>query len=105
MSQSRITTKEGVVHHRFAIIGGGLAGLMMYVVLRFRGVPAADIGIYSRDMYPEACWERSIRAIGQTQLRSESLGHFYPTDSPGLATIEALSNWSIKPIVLSWFDR
>lgn len=105
MPEDLLAARAPVPCHRFAIVGGGFGALMMQSVLRFRGVPASDIQIYSNDMYPEASWERSIRAIGQTHLRSESLGHFYPTDSPGLATVEAFVQWSVKPLVLSWFDQ
>lgn len=88
-----------------AIIGGGFGALMSYAVLRFRGIPASQIAIFSPDSSPEHSWERFIRAINLEHLRSESTGHFYPTDSPGLATMEAFRMWSIQPIIQSWFDR
>ncbi len=90
---------------RVAIIGGGFGALMTYATLRFRGVARDDITIYSPDSSPEQSWERYIRAIKLHSLRSESGGHFYPTDSPGLATIEAWKTWSLRPLVESWFDR
>ncbi len=90
---------------RVAIIGGGFGALMTYATLRFRGVRRDDITIYSPDSSPEQSWERYIRAINLHSLRSESGGHFYPTDSPGLATIEAWRTWSPRPLVQSWFDR
>lgn len=88
-----------------AIIGGGFGALMAYGVLRFRGVRHEDIRIFSPDSSPEMSWERQIRAIKLHALRSESIGHFYPTHSPGLATLDAISDWSIRPLVQSWFDR
>lgn len=87
-----------------AIIGGGFGALMAVAVLRFRGVALHDIRVYSDNGSPEKMWEKTIRAFGLTHMRSESAGHFYPTDSPGLATVEAVATWSLKPLVLSWFD-
>lgn len=87
-----------------AIIGGGLGALMMVAVLRFRGVPCREIAVYADRGAPEDRWEETVRAFRLTHLRSESLGHFYPTDSPGLASVEACQTWSPKPLILSWFD-
>lgn len=88
-----------------AIVGGGFGALMAYTVLRFRGIPSDQIAIFSPDSSPEHSWEQFVRAINLEHLRSESTGHFYPTDSPGLATIEALRTWSLRPLIQSWFDR
>lgn len=89
---------------KIAIIGGGFGALMAVGVLRFRGVSGQDITVYSESDGPERVWEKTVRAFRLTHMRSESLGHFYPTDSPGLATVEAATNWSLKPLLLSWFD-
>lgn len=96
---------ESIRRAPIGIIGGGFGALITYITLRFRGVPAKDILIFSPDTSPEQAWERSARAINLTWLRSESSGHFYPTDSPGLATIQSLKTFSLKPIIQSWFDR
>lgn len=93
-----------VIQAPIGIIGGGFGGLMTYIMLRFRGVPAHDIRIFTTDTSPEQSWARFVRAINQKTLRSESVAHFYPTDSPGLATVEAFKMWSLKPIIQSWFD-
>lgn len=98
------STTATVPHKRIGIVGGGFGGLITYTVLRWRGVPARDIVVFSPETSPEKSWARLVRAIGQRDMRSESIGHFYPTDSPGLATMAALHQWSIKPLVLSWFD-
>lgn len=90
---------------RVGIIGGGFGALITYVILRFRGVPATDIAIFSPDASPEKSWEGFARAINLKTLRSESTGHVYPTDSPGLATMQAVKTWSLRPIIQSWFDR
>lgn len=78
---------------------------MAYAVLRFRGVSSQDIRIFSPDSSPEASWHAFVKNINQKTLRSESVAHFFPTDSPGLATYESLKNWSIKPLIYSWFDQ
>lgn len=90
---------------RVGIIGGGLGALTAYVVLRFRGVPAKEIIVFSPNSSPEEPWERLSRFIGLKWLRSESVGHLFPTDSPGLATVEAITSRSLKPIIQSWFNR
>lgn len=94
----------GMLHSKIAIIGGGFGALMTVSVLRFRGVPLSDICVYSDSGNPEGLWEKTVRAFRLTHMRSESLGHFYPTDSPGLASVEAVKTWSAKPLILSWFD-
>lgn len=90
---------------RVGIIGGGFGALITYVILRFRGVPGSDIAVFSPDPSPEKSWENFARAINVKSLRSESTGHFYPTDSPGLATVQAVKTWRLWPIIQSWFDR
>lgn len=87
------------------IIGGGFGALLSFGALRFRGVPAQDIRVFSATASPEETWLGFVHMIGQSFMRSESDGHFLPTTSPGLATVEALNSWSLKPILLSWFDR
>lgn len=96
--------KSPVPTYHIGIVGGGFGALMTYVTLRFRGVRAAHIRIFSPDRSPEASWHSYVRSIGQKTLRSESVAHFFPADSPGLATYEAFATWSIKPLILSWFD-
>lgn len=86
------------------IVGTGLAGFMAYVVLRYRGVPADQIIVVGPDKQPFENWYTFVSAISQTQMRSESAAHFFPVDSPGLATIELLRNFNIKPLIASWFD-
>ena len=92
-------------HKLVGIVGGGFGGLLTFIVLRWRGVLARDIVVFSPEGSPESSWVRFAHAIKQQDMRSESTGHFFPTDSPGLATIAALRGWSLKPIVLSWFDQ
>lgn len=87
-----------------AIIGGGLAGFMAYVVLRFRGMKTSDIAVIASEAAPHTSWYQFVSSIWQTSMRSESTGHFFPTDSPGLATVEAFTYWSIKPLIQSWFN-
>lgn len=87
------------------IVGGGFGALLVYTTLRFRGVKAGDMAVFAPERSPVACWQKFASAICQRDMRSESVGHFYPTDSPGLATVEAIRTFSLKPLVLSWFDR
>lgn len=91
-------------HSRIGIVGGGFGALMTLAVLRFRGVPLRDILVFSPDDSPEKTWENFIRRIRLTHMRSETFGHFFPTDSPGLATVEAIKTWSPLPILKMWFD-
>ena len=88
----------------FGIVGGGLGALVTYVLLRFRGVSVEDILIFSPDSSPEQSWSWLARSIGLKTLRSESVGHIFPTDSPGLATLEAIHQKSLWPIFKSWFN-
>ncbi len=87
-----------------AIIGGGFGALMAFIVLRFRGISPDDIRIYADRQNPEATWEKTVQAFRLTHMRSESLGHFFPTDSPGLATVEAWQRRTLLPLLRSWFD-
>ncbi len=89
---------------RVAIIGGGFGALMTVATLRFRGVGLDEMRVYSDTGNPEGVWNATTRAFRLTHMRSESAGHFYPTDSPGLATVEAVKTWSLKPLILTWFD-
>lgn len=90
---------------KVGIVGSGLGAFMAYVVLRFRGLSAEDISVIGPTVSPLEGWLKFVRSIEQTSMRSESAAHFYPTDSPGLATVEALKNWTIKPVILNWFDK
>ena len=102
---SEITPENQGVAVPVGIVGGGFAALIAYVVLRFRGVPAQNIRVFSADNSPGEAWLKMVQAIGQKTMRSESIGHFFPTDSPGLATLELFKKRSLKPIILSWFDQ
>lgn len=90
---------------KVGIVGSGLGAFMAYIVLRFRGLSASDIAVIGPAASPLKGWLTLVRAIGQTSMRSESAAHFFPTDSPGLATIESLKNWTIKPTIMNWFDK
>lgn len=96
--------QKNVSHATVGIIGGGFGALMSYTVLRFRGMPGEQIQVFAPNTSPTASWEGFTRPFRLTHMRSESLGHFYPTDSPGLATVEAVKTLSLKPIVQRWFD-
>ncbi|MBI3255884.1 MAG: SidA/IucD/PvdA family monooxygenase [Candidatus Andersenbacteria bacterium] len=90
---------------KVGIVGSGLGAFMAYVVLRFRGISAEQISVIGPAASPVEGWLAFVRSIDQTSMRSESAAHFFPTDSPGLATIESLKNWTIKPTIMNWFDK
>lgn len=90
---------------KVGIVGSGLGAFMAYVVLRFRGVASNKISVIGPTLSPLEGWLTFVRNIDQKSMRSESAAHFFPTDSPGLATIESLKNWSIKPTIMNWFDK
>lgn len=107
MPQSQSHTTEANQQHvtPIGIVGGGFGSLLSFGALRFRGVAARDITIFSATATPEETWLGFVQMIGQTFMRSESEGHFWPTTSPGLATMEAIDTWSPIPVLRSWFDR
>ena len=90
---------------KVGIVGSGLGAFMAYIVLRFRGLSASNIFVIGPTASPLENWLAYVRSIGQTSMRSESAAHFFPTDSPGLATVESLKHWTIKPTIMNWFDK
>ena len=90
---------------KVGIVGSGLGAFMAYIVLRFRGLSASNIFVIGPTASPLENWLAYVRSIGQTSMRSESAAHFFPTDSPGLATVESLKNWTVKPTIMNWFDK
>lgn len=91
--------------HRAAIVGAGPAGLIAYVALRYRGMRAEDIVVLDAEGAPLAGWERYTSAIAQRAMRSESEGHFFATDFPGFALLDALHQASSLPLLRSAVNR
>jgi cation diffusion facilitator CzcD-associated flavoprotein CzcO len=101
----RVSCKRLPLSDHIAIVGGGLAALTAYATLRHAGLEAAEIAVLGTDDDPAAVWRRRAVAIRQTHMRSESDGHAYPTNFPGLAPREALRRRTATPLIASVLDR
>ena len=75
---------------RLAIIGNGVSALTALSVFQANGIERGDVIVYGDQTDPFANLRRYTRAIQQDRMRSESSGHFFPTDFPGLALLESL---------------
>lgn len=89
---------------RAAIVGAGPAGLIAFTALRYRGLRSQDVAVYD-DRPGLAVWTERTEAILQTEMRSESDGHLFPTDYPGFALLDSLRNRSPAPLLLSAINR
>ncbi|MGH2449216.1 MAG: hypothetical protein ACRDFS_11530, partial [Chloroflexota bacterium] len=89
---------------RAAIVGAGPGGLLGFIALQAAGVPAAEIDVFDPGP-PLAVWRESMSAIAQRGMRSESDGHFYITDFPGLALIDTVRRRSARPLLQSAINR
>jgi cation diffusion facilitator CzcD-associated flavoprotein CzcO len=90
---------------RVAVVGGGLAGFIVYLTLLRGGLDPDEIVVFGTDPDPAAAWRRRAAAIRQTHMRSESDGHCLPSSFPGLAVREARRRRSIVPLARSVCDR
>lgn len=90
---------------RLAIIGNGVSALTALSVFQANGFERGDVVVYGDQTDPFANLRRYTRAIQQDRMRSESSGHFFPTDFPGLALLESLRRHTPSPLVSSLFDR
>lgn len=88
-----------------AIIGAGPAGLIASLVLRYHGVSPEEILLVDDADTPLATWSGFSAAIAQRDMRSESDGHFFATDFPGLALLDALHEGSPLPLLRSAVNR
>ncbi|MGH2444109.1 MAG: hypothetical protein ACRDFX_13215, partial [Chloroflexota bacterium] len=88
-----------------AIVGGGAGGFIAHVSLRFSGLPERDVAVYDdRESFLQT-WTSGTGAIQQRTMRSESDGHFFATDFPGFALMEAIDNKSPLPLLKSVINR
>src|SRR5689334_5351821 len=90
-------------HSRIAIIGNGPSALATLVTLRAEGLPIDAFAIYG-DQPPLHQFSGHTHAIRQERMRSESSGHFFPSDYPGLALLDSLRHRSMMPLLRSLFD-
>jgi cation diffusion facilitator CzcD-associated flavoprotein CzcO len=90
---------------RCAIVGGGLASLVVYSALRHGGLKPGEIAVFGDDPDPAAPWRGRAAAIRQRFMRSESDGHCLSTTFPGLAVRAAFSRGSLWPLLQSVCDR
>jgi cation diffusion facilitator CzcD-associated flavoprotein CzcO len=95
---------QALRHSQIAIIGNGPAALATLVTFRAEGFPAEAIAVYSDQPDPLHNFSRYTHAIRQERMRSESSGHFFPSDFPGLALIDSLRHLSPVPLLRSLFD-
>lgn len=90
---------------RVAIVGAGPAGAIADVALQYAGVGAEEIAVFDPNPDPLSAWRMETRAVSQVSMRSESEGHLFATDFPGLAMIDALRLRSPWPLMLSAVNR
>ena len=89
-----------------AIVGGGLAGFVVYATLLRGGVLPESVTVFDPvGPDPAAAWRRRAESIRQRRMRSESEGHCLPTSFPGLAARAAVRRRNPWPLVQSVCDR
>ncbi|MGI8824170.1 MAG: hypothetical protein ACR2JC_00725 [Chloroflexota bacterium] len=91
--------------YRAAIVGAGPGGLIAFTTLRYAGVPSGEIIVMDDRAVPLRAWAGHTAAIRQGSMRSESEGHFFPTDLPGFAQMDAIHHASLGPLIKSTFNR
>src|SRR4051794_34561603 len=90
---------------RCAIVGGGLAGFVVYATLRHVGLEPSEIVVYGTDSDPLGAWRPRAESIRQRSMRSESDGHCFPRSFPGLAAREAVRRRTAAPVLRSVVNR
>ena len=91
-------------HSRIAIIGNGPGALATLVTFRAEGLPIDALTVYGDQPKPLHKFSGYTHAIRQERMRSESSGHFFPSDYPGLALMDSLRQRSPMPLLRSLFD-
>ena len=92
-------------HSHIAIVGHGVSALTARSVFHAEGISPDQIISYGDQADSFANFRRYTHAIQQDRMRSESNGHFFPTDFPGLALLDSLRNRTPLPLLLSLFDQ
>ena len=103
-----LTTRGAVPnapHSRIAIVGNGVAALVAQSVLLAEGLGAERLVVYGDQRDPFGNFRSYTHAIQQDRMRSESGGHFFPSDFPGMALLESLRRRTPLPLLRSLFDR
>jgi hypothetical protein len=73
-------------------------------MLRYGGLPLDEITVFD-EREPLSLWTEAANAIRQGGMRSESDGHFFPTDYPGFALLDAVRHRSLRPLLSSAVNR
>src|SRR6184192_4091803 len=92
-------------HSHVAVVGNGVAALTTLSVFQAEGLQRGESVVYGDQTDPFANFRRYTRAIRQDRMRSESSGHFFPSDFPGLALLDSLRHRTPLPLLLSLFDQ
>ena len=82
-----------------------MAALVAQSVLLADGLSAEELVIYGDQRDPFGNFRSYTHAIQQDRMRSESSGHFFPSDFPGLALLESLRRRTPRPLLRSLIDR
>src|SRR5437879_1314341 len=96
---------RALLHSRIAIIGNGPGALATLVTFRAEGLPIDAVAVYGDQPKPLHTFSGYTHAIRQERMRSESSGHFFPSDYPGLALLDSLRHRSPMPLLGSLFDN
>jgi hypothetical protein len=87
-----------------AIVGYGVGALIASSIFQAEGLSAQQIVVYGDQPDPLCNFRRYTSAIRQDRMRSESSGHFFPSDFPGFALLDSLRQRRPWPLLWSLFD-
>jgi len=82
-----------------------VAALVAQSVLLADGLSAEQLVVYGDQRDPLGNFRSYAHAIHQDRMRSESSGHFFPSDFPGMALLESLRRRTLRPLLRSLIDR
>lgn len=88
-----------------ALVGSGLAAFCTYAMLRHGGLDPGEVTVFGETADPAGAWRVRAEAINQQVMRSESDGHCFPSNFPGLAVRTVNRRRSLEPLVQTAFDR
>ena len=96
---TRKATVPYAPHSRIAIVGNGVVALVAQSVLLADGLSAEQLVVYGDQRDPFGNFRRYTHAIQQDRMRSESSGHFFPSDFPGLALLESVRRRTLLSLI------